>query len=273
MIKQNLHTHCTYCDGKNTLEEMVLEAISRNFTILGFSSHAYSPQDEVGMPKDIQEIYCKEILELKEKYKDQIQIFLGIEQDVTYRTEKPENFEYIMGSVHYLEKNGEYLGVDYGDDITSRMVNEWFDGNFVEYARAYYSKLKELATWDEIDIIGHLDLLMKFNEDESYISFDQEEYVAIAKDAIDCLVAANKIFEVNTGAIARGYRKAPYPAQNLLEYMHEKGARICLNSDCHNKDYLDCFFDESIELIKQAGFTSMEVLTENGFISKDINEF
>ena len=39
MIKQNLHTHSLYCDGKNTIEDMTLEAIQKGFTILGFSGH------------------------------------------------------------------------------------------------------------------------------------------------------------------------------------------------------------------------------------------
>ncbi len=34
MIKQNLHTHSTYVDGKNPLEEMVNKAITKRFTIL-----------------------------------------------------------------------------------------------------------------------------------------------------------------------------------------------------------------------------------------------
>ena len=36
-MKQNLHTHSIFCDGKDTIEEMTLEAISKGFDILGFS--------------------------------------------------------------------------------------------------------------------------------------------------------------------------------------------------------------------------------------------
>ena len=39
MIKQNLHTHSLYCDGKDSFEEMIQTAIEKEFTILGFSSH------------------------------------------------------------------------------------------------------------------------------------------------------------------------------------------------------------------------------------------
>ena len=49
--KQNLHTHSLFCDGKNSLEEMVKEAITQDFTSIGFSSHAYTafPFDECGI--------------------------------------------------------------------------------------------------------------------------------------------------------------------------------------------------------------------------------
>ena len=40
-MKQNLHTHSIFCDGKDTIEEMTLEAISKGFDILGFSGHGY----------------------------------------------------------------------------------------------------------------------------------------------------------------------------------------------------------------------------------------
>ena len=43
MIKTNYHTHTEFCDAKNTAEEMVLAAIEKNFSILGFSSHAMYP--------------------------------------------------------------------------------------------------------------------------------------------------------------------------------------------------------------------------------------
>ena len=38
-MKQNLHTHTLYCDGKDSVEEMVRAAIDKGFTTLGFSGH------------------------------------------------------------------------------------------------------------------------------------------------------------------------------------------------------------------------------------------
>ena len=40
---QNLHQHTTFCDGKNTPEEIVLEAIKKGFGAIGFSGHCHMP--------------------------------------------------------------------------------------------------------------------------------------------------------------------------------------------------------------------------------------
>ena len=41
--KINFHTHSSFCDGKNTPEELIHSAIEKGFSILGFSSHSIYP--------------------------------------------------------------------------------------------------------------------------------------------------------------------------------------------------------------------------------------
>lgn len=45
-IPSNYHTHSTFCDGKDTPEEMVLEAIRLGCPEIGFSGHSYTDFDE-----------------------------------------------------------------------------------------------------------------------------------------------------------------------------------------------------------------------------------
>ena len=45
-MKINLHSHTTFCDGKNSAEEMVVSAIDHGFDVFGFSGHSYTPFDE-----------------------------------------------------------------------------------------------------------------------------------------------------------------------------------------------------------------------------------
>ena len=41
----NYHTHTTFCDGQNTAEEVVLSAIDKGFSSIGFSGHGTTPFD------------------------------------------------------------------------------------------------------------------------------------------------------------------------------------------------------------------------------------
>ena len=73
------------------------------------------------------------------------------------------------------------------------------------------------------------------------------------------------MFEINTGAMTRGYRTSPYPRPFIIKELVKSGAGITLGSDCHDKNYIDCFFVEAKQLLLAAGFTSKFVITENGF--------
>jgi len=157
MIKQNLHTHSTYCDGKDTITEMIETAIEKGFTKLGFSGHIHVGIDDGSMSEEGQRQYIQEVLQKKEEYKDKIEIYLGIEQDTLARLSMKEPFEYIIGSVHFLEKDGQYMPVDYDETTSVKMVEQWFDNDFLAYAKQYYKTVAVQADWEEVDIIGHID--------------------------------------------------------------------------------------------------------------------
>ncbi|MBR6614460.1 MAG: hypothetical protein IKK95_00605 [Lachnospiraceae bacterium] len=78
------------------------------------------------------------------------------------------------------------------------------------------------------------------------------------------------LIEVNTGAIARGWRKTPYPADYLLQTLLEEGGKPVLGSDSHDQSNLIFHFDETIELLKQIGFRQVYVYNGNGFDSLEI---
>ena len=73
------------------------------------------------------------------------------------------------------------------------------------------------------------------------------------------------IFEINTGAISRGYRTAPYPGPALLRAIREMGGRICVTSDSHSADTVTCAFPQAAALARACGFREAVVLTERGF--------
>ena len=46
MILEDFHVHSTYCDGNNSLEEMVRAAVDLKMSRIGFSGHAYTSFDD-----------------------------------------------------------------------------------------------------------------------------------------------------------------------------------------------------------------------------------
>lgn len=257
---ENLHSHTIYCDGKNTVQEMVESAIDRGFTTLGFSGHGYYVKDSFTMNEERETKYIQDVLKAKEQYKDQIHIYLGIEEELDGKQYSKDTYDFVIGSMHTL-----HFSVDESKEIMQQEVDMYYDHDFLKYAKAFYEKVEKYAQREEADIIGHLDLLMKFNEDESFCKFDDSQYLSYAYHTIDVLVKAGKIFEINTGAMARGYRTKPYPHELLLRHIYEQGGKICINSDCHNKDFLDCGYDVAYRLAREAGFTTKMVLTPDGF--------
>ncbi|WP_305233858.1 histidinol-phosphatase HisJ family protein [uncultured Faecalibaculum sp.] len=267
-MKQNLHTHCQFCDGKDTVEELVRTALDKGFDSLGFSSHGYAhPLDACSLDDEREAAYIYSVLEARARYGDRLKIWLGIEEDLTGRIYADPAFDYVIASVHFIPvPDGQWKAVDYSPELTREMIQTDFQGDFLAYARAYYNELKKIAHRPEADIVGHLDLLMKYNEGEARHPFDDPAYLDLAMEAIDELIAADKIFEINTGAMSRGYRSEPYPQALLLKYIQTHGGKICITSDCHARDNLDCGFDIARNRAKAAGFDQVMVLTEQGFV-------
>ena len=111
-----------------------------------------------------------------------------------------------------------------------------------------------LAEIGEVDIVGHFDLLTKFDEPECIYDVHSARYRDAARFAMERLVNAGKIFEINTGAVSRGYRTTFYPSEDLLRDLFSLGGKICLSSDSHSVKTLGFQRDKAKACAVAAGF-------------------
>lgn len=273
MIKQNLHTHSQYDDGKDAIDEIVQKAQERGFTILGFSGHGYYAKDDSSMTPEKTKQYIQDVRQAQQQAPNGLKIYLGIEEDSMAPIENVEDFDYVIGSVHYLEHNGKIYPIDYSQEQFDEMLKEGYQNDINALAKDYYLAIERQAQNPNIQIIGHLDLIAKYNEDQSYYCFDDPKILSYAKVAIEQLVKAGKIFEMNSGAMARGYRNSPYPSIELLKLIYEANGKILINTDCHDKEYLDYGMQICLDLAKQIGFKTLEMFNGKNFESKNIEEF
>ncbi len=269
MIYSDIHIHTKYCDGKNAPEEIVQKAIEMGFESIGFSGHSYT-KDDLRFCMDLEDTrkYADEISNLKLKY-PQIDILMGIERDFYYT---PDNmkYDYIIGSLHYVERDGILLSVDNTEKIFSDNVTKYFDGDYREFVKSYYEKLKDIVKKTNADIIGHFDLVTKFNEGNKFFDENADWYRQYALDALYEIAKTKRVFEVNTGAMSRGYKKTPYPSIFILEEIKRIGCDVIITSDCHNAENLGYACNMAIDYVEAAGFDRVMILTKNGFEYRNI---
>lgn len=268
IIRQNLHTHSTYCDGQDTPEEMILTAIDKGFDSVGFSGHSYMYfAEDHSMSLAGTEEYKREIRQLKEKYAGKIDIFLGLEFEM-YSTQVDLNdgYDYLIGSSHYFHFGDKIVGFDRSQEVVKGVIDDCFGGNGMKYAKEFYKNLARLPEYGDFDILAHFDLIAKHAEKADFFNMDSDEYREYAVRAAEALAGKIPYFEVNTGAIARGYRTSPYPTPFLMKEMRRLGFKPLISSDCHNRADLDCAFDLAENMLLECGFTERYVLTKEGFM-------
>lgn len=245
----DLHVHSVFSDGRDTPRDIVISAIEKGVKTLGFSDHSYTEFDErYCIQRDKQAEYIRTINELKNEFSDKIEILCATEQDF-YSTAPTTGYDYVIGSVHYVLIDGKYIPVDETADILKQAADKYFSGDILSLCEAYFENVGEVYEKTKCDIVGHFDLITKFNEQEQLFDENDPRYIRAYRKAVDKIIKGCKVFEINTGAISRGYRTTPYPSENIRSYIRQKGGKFILSSDSHQKETLCFEFDKFRNLL------------------------
>ena len=265
MIHSDFHVHTHHDHGQGSPAAIVREALRYGIPALGLVGHgrmrfacdyAMTPASEAAL--------FSEVSALKDEYAGQIDLFCGVELDY-YSLPADLPYDYRIGSVHYVLHDGRPISVDSDPRELCDAVQQCYGGVWKQLYEAYYQTVASVADQTGADIIGHFDLITKFNETGVLFSPDDPAYRRAALEALEVLIRKDCLFEINTGAISRGYRTTPYPARWLLQAIHDQGGRIILSSDAHTPATLLYQFRQSAELAADCGFRSAWVLTREGF--------
>jgi len=240
----DLHNHtilCNHADG--SIEEYIQTAIEKKIDVFGFSDHAPMNFDEAYRMGFLEmENYEKDVLALKDKYKDKIKILLAYEVDFLegYIDERvlKRSVDYFIGSVHYLGTwgfdNPEFIG-------------EYSTKNIDEVWERYFNAIEAMAKSGLFDIVGHLDLIKLFK----YLP--KTDVRLIAKEAIKAIKKANMVIELN----AAGFRKPieeQYPSNPLMELIAEHDIPITFGSDAHALNHIGYQQEALREIAKAYGY-------------------
>ena len=237
----------------------------------GFTGHSYTQRDrEYCMSPSRTAQYKATIAKLKTEYKGKVDILCGIEWDLLSE-DKRTGYDYWIGSAHHLygKNTGKYYEIDFRPQDLHDCIYDDFDGDPLAAVEAYFAEVEKVAAMGP-DILAHIDLIKKLNADGEFFDEEAPRYKAAALKALAVAKEHGCRLEVNTGGVYRGYRKDFYPGAWMLGEWQKMGGRVIITSDAHDIGSLTFGFDEAAAAIKAAGFSSVDVLTANGFETQEL---
>ena len=268
----NYHSHCSFCDGRAPFEEFVKEAISQGFYSYGVSSHAPLPfQTQWTMEWEQMEAYLDEFKNLRQKYADEIELYVGLEIDYLNEESNPSvarftelPLDYRIGSVHLLyDAAGEVVDIDCSPAVFKERVDRHFNGDVLRVVRMYFDRLFRMVELGGVDLLGHADK-MHYNASCYHPGLlDEPWYEALMKDYFSLVASRGYLVEINTKAYDS--LGTFYPNSRYWELMKEYQIKVLVNSDAHYPERINAGRMEALRLLQAKGFATVAELHQGSW--------
>jgi histidinol-phosphatase (PHP family) len=276
----NYHTHTRHCDGSGEPCEFAEAALRKGMRRLGFSGHNVLPFPTAWtMPAANLEGYLREVREVKARFRDRLEVFLGIEADYLPGVTSPVHpairalkLDFVIGSVHFVApaSGTATWTVDNTADEFETLAKESFGGDVRALVERYYRLVAEMAESTTPDIIGHFDLVKKTNRDGHWFREDAAWYREAVNHALDAVKRSGSTMEINTGGVVRNTSGAYYPSEWILREAHRRGIPMMVNADAHAPEHIDGHFAEAAHILRGVGYRAHRQLTAGGWVEEEL---
>jgi histidinol-phosphatase (PHP family) len=216
--------------------------------------------------------YISELKELKEKYLSQIQIYTALEVDYIpgisgVNVFKDTALDYTIGSVHYVtdEAGINFLTIDHTSADFERGIKELFAGDVKRAVRAYYANVNKMLTEDAPDIVGHIDLIKKFNKNNRFFDETSSWYLDEVANTIEILAKSKSILEINTRGKYKNLTQDFYASEFILRKAKQLDIPVMINSDSHDVADLLLEYTHAENLMREIGFEKKTVFYNGRF--------
>ena len=255
----NLHAHTPYGDGHSPARAYVDAAVANGMRTIGISEHApLGPDVTWTLALDALPAYERELSGLAEEYADEIELLRGLEVDwwpahgEWFERIGPSRWDYLIGSVHFVTVDAGTLGVDDSPPIFEKGIRDVFGGDIRAACDAFFECERQAASSGRFQILGHFDLIKKFNRNARYFDTAESWYREMAYTVVDAAAASGIIVEVNTAGLDKAAQEC-YPAPWLIARCVERGVRLTLNSDAHRSAEIQRHFGTVLPELDRLG--------------------
>jgi histidinol-phosphatase (PHP family) len=252
-MKLDYHVHTSFSgDCSVPMELIVQSGIRKGLKEICFTDHL--DIDSTDGTEDFLlslDAYSREIERLREKYKQDITIKMGVEVGLQPHVLEESKcfiesapFDFVLGSMHCCQGLDFYLG-DFFKEYTSE-----------EAIRAYYEEMYLMVTqFSHYSVLGHLDIYKRYKPASMKVSLKNYQYLVekVLKEAIK----KDKGIEINTSGLRSSIRES-LPGWDIIEMYKELGGRIItLGSDSHGSEMLCANFEEVLRGLTDRGIKNI----------------
>ena len=244
-------------DSDTPMEDQIRAALSLGLSSVCFTEHLdmdwpyqNTPDLEPGTFDLDLAAYRQEYLRLRDKYRDRLHIFYGVELGLqphlgdrlgAFTADHPE-FDFILGSTHVSRQMDPYYSI-------------FFEGRTEEEAyRTYFTdSLLSLRAFHQIDSYGHMDYVVRYgpNQDRFY---SYERYRDVIDPILDLLLDHDIALEVNTAGLSKGLSQCNPCTGIIRRYRQMGGRKITVGADAHAPAGIAAGFDTAAAILTEAGF-------------------
>jgi len=254
LIDHHMHTYFSLdADPNAMMETYLVEVKKRGVTGVMFTDHVDFDNPSVIFENPIDyDRYYAIIQELRKNES----LFIGMGVEIGYQPHIESimksllnryPFDFVICSIHF----GDRLDFYNGDFFKHKTQDE-------AYARYFQLVLDAVQSYDEYDVFGHLDYIIRYGQFETKM-YDFDRYQPIIDQILRVIIDKKKGIELNTSGLRYGLGVTHPRLEVLKRYKALGGTIITLGSDAHRvSDYYQ-HFDLAISLLKEAGFDQITI--------------
>ena len=235
-MKVNLHSHTFRCGHANGKEREYIErAIENNITHMGFSDHIpfvfpNGYQSSYRVPMSMAEDYINTLRELREEYREQINIYIGFEMEYY-----PMFFDEMLDIA--IKYEAEYLifGQHFLKNEFPERIASVHPTTSIELLEDYVFSVISAMESGVFTYVAHPDIFNFFGCSDVY-----EKYM---KQICECAVKCDIPLEINFLGLRSGRK---YPRQEFWKIAGECGCKAVFGFDAHTSK--DAYDDRSLKI-------------------------
>jgi histidinol-phosphatase (PHP family) len=234
---------------EENVERYLAAASEKGIDEIGVSEHIYRFTDALELWRhpywesqahDDLDAYCEFVRTTPLKLGIEADFIRGAEDRIASLLEA-HDFDYVVGSVHFLGDDGA---------VDDRRYDVWeSDGDPDSLWRRYFEWIAETARSGLFDILAHPDLIKIWGDDRPLPEKDPRHYY---EPAVEAVAESGIAVEVSTAGLRKHVGEL-YPSPAFAEMCVDAGASFALSSDAHAPDQVGFGYDQALQFLADLG--------------------